>query len=613
MAGTQNRKTRRGKNVCLSCRERHLGCDTDTPCLQCRRLHSRCVREGNSLKFRHNSSKKYDAAVKKNPVQLRETTRTAIIFVDETGQLEKSHAGAGVDVSFNVSDNSDQNDIEPPQPPPIERHDPTAADSQEAITATSGSDRRTQPVDTPWLDVEGNLQSSRTRTPHDTRDLPPDPAPYHFPGAIVGLQDLNRLEGQSFWPSEYTTLQCMCLLRYFVLDLAPNFDICDYARPFTLAVVQRARRCPPLLNAIFAAAARRLVSTPKYTRSDGVIEYESIELPHLTTSSSVEYFNACIQHLIKVSNHPEHMQDENLLAAAVLLRYFELLDASFAGDATEGFLHIFQTLITSQFNMAVTPSTQHDDLIASGTSQPAVTSRVNLFRHSVFRMALRLEVTSAFSTQRGLVLPLELWSSLRTFEPADDTEWTYRLIVFCADVLDFCYGDGTSTSSRRERWQELKDFERMWESYKPASFVPLYRQDPDEQNGLCFPKIWYLSECHVMGILYVDLARILLTAYDPTTPRLGSASISASRQVAATIRDIVRRICGTAESNKHLPSALIVAHLAIEMCGQYFTDHIERDGMIQLVRDLGSKHVWPTARTVTDLQKAWSQDNGSRL
>jgi hypothetical protein len=153
----------------------------------------------------------------------------------------------------------------------------------------------------------------------------------------------------------------------------------------------------------------------------------------------------------------------------------------------------------------------------------------------------------------------------------------------------------------------------MWESYKPASFTPLYRQDPDGKNGLCFPKIWYMSECHIMGILYVDLARILLTAYDPTTPRIGPASIAASRQMAAAIRDIVRRICGTAESNKHLPSALIVAHLAIEMCGQYFTDHIERNGMIHLVRHLGSKHVWPTARTVTDLQKAWSQDNGSRL
>jgi hypothetical protein len=128
-------------------------------------------------------------------------------------------------VAFNVSDNSDQDDTEPPQPPSLQRHDSTAADAQEAITAASGSDGGTQPADTPWLDVEGSLQSFTTRTPHDTQHLPPDPVAYHFPGAIAGLPDLHGMQGQSFWPREYRTLQCMCLLRYFVLELAPYVSV----------------------------------------------------------------------------------------------------------------------------------------------------------------------------------------------------------------------------------------------------------------------------------------------------------------------------------------------------------------------------------------------------
>ena len=188
---------------------------------------------------------------------------------------------------------------------------------------------------------------------------------------------------QFFWPDESTTTQSICLVRYFVRELAPwvsapsclsilqymtilifalKFDVCDPGRHFTLEVPERARRCPPLLYAIFTVAARHLANSTRYSSPEGVITYKGIRLPNLTANTAIEYHNACIAYLLEVSHYPEHMHDENLLATAVLLRFYEVLDTPAGGEDEERFLHTFQSFTTSQASIACLTSTNEQDM-----------------------------------------------------------------------------------------------------------------------------------------------------------------------------------------------------------------------------------------------------------
>ncbi|KAF9885682.1 hypothetical protein FE257_012664 [Aspergillus nanangensis] len=418
----------------------------------------------------------------------------------------------------------------------------------------------------------------------------PDPAAATVPSAYSPSSSIWK--GQFFWPDASTTTQCICLVRYFVRELAPWFDVCDPGRHFTLAVPERARRCPPLLYAVFTVAAKHLVMTTKHRAPDGEITYKGISLPNLTANSAIEYHSACIAYLLEVSQYPEHVQDENLLAATVLLRYYEVLDTPAGGEDEERFLRTFQSFTTSQ-----------------ASENP----HKNSFSYAAFEMALRLEIVSGFMKQRPVGLSFNIFAAQRSMDEADDIVWTHRLILHCADVLEFCFGDGDATGkARAARWAELKGFEDLWEYHMPLSFVSIKEQQPDPANGQFFPLIWYISDYQVLGMQYLDLARILLTVYDPSIPRIGPGSILAARQTATNVRTIVLRILGNAASNQDMIPAQIIAHVAIAACGHYFTDRNEQMSMVRLLRELEEIHAWPTAKTIGKLKVAWAQVNGEQ-
>jgi hypothetical protein len=177
-------------------------------------------------------------------------------------------------------------------------------------------------------------------------------------------------------------------------------------------------------------------------------------------------------------------------------------------------------------------------------------------------------------------------------------------------VLQFCFGGEISSSNGKvQRWNELKDFEDSWESHKPLSFSSIHYKEPNCHNGEIFPQIWYLADTHVSGLLYLDLARILLIAYDPTVPRLGPGVAAALRGISAKIRDIVLRICGVALSNNPSESSLLIAQMAIAVCGEHFTDRNQQIGMLDLLHKLEVEYARPTGAIVRDLERAWSCDS----
>jgi len=56
------------------------------------------------------------------------------------------------------------------------------------------------------------------------------------------------------------------------------------------------------------------------------VEYLDKQLTDLHIETAVKYHSRCIEHLVSVSDDPEAIFDENLLLAAIILRFYEEVD-----------------------------------------------------------------------------------------------------------------------------------------------------------------------------------------------------------------------------------------------------------------------------------------------
>jgi hypothetical protein len=181
-------------------------------------------------------------------------------------------------------------------------------------------------------------------------------------------------------------------------------------------------------------------------------------------------------------------------------------------------------------------------------------------RQAAFWVGLRQEIFIAYMTQRSILPTLTHCNIDRSFEPATDYTWANRIIVHCADVIRYCYGDGSHTLST---YAELVEYCDDWMALKPSSFAPMYYKDADERNY--FPEIWFLGDAVVTGMQHYYLARILLTAHNPNLPRLGPASKVALHRMEEEIKSYVRTISAMALSNPRAPPNYALAITSVSI------------------------------------------------
>ncbi|GKZ37417.1 hypothetical protein AbraIFM66950_008940 [Aspergillus brasiliensis] len=397
-------------------------------------------------------------------------------------------------------------------------------------------------------------------------------------------EDGNLMDNASH-PSEPSiwsdrAVQEACLMRYFVEELAPWFDSCDAGKHFALVMPDRAAQCPALLYAVYSAAARHLGRW----QSTGTrpVAFAGRHLPHLGDGLALDYQSRCISHLMSLSADDTEIHNMDLLAASVILRFYEEFDAALAGGDGKTHLRGTQVFLNAQGHSAL---------------------RCGGLQLAAFWVGIRQEIHKAFLEQRVVELDLSCCdgSAYRRLDSTDDPTWANRAVLHCVDVLRYCYSE---EDQRRWHYEELCAYNQQWQALTPPTFDPLYYRPANILKGQIFPVLWYLDDCIVTGIQHWHLARLLLTVFDPTVPRLGPGRKPAVARRETEVKHHVFSLCGIAISNKTAP-ALVAACIGVSMCGDRMTDRREQEALFDILLKTEQIHGLSTTHAQISLRAAW--------
>lgn len=85
----------------------------------------------------------------------------------------------------------------------------------------------------------------------------------------------------------------------------------------------------------------------------------------------------------------------------------------------------------------------------------------------------------------------------QSLSAADDNTWANRIILNCAKITQFCFGQDGQDGAQVHSYEELEEYDRKWRESRPVSFLPVSRRPPDQSRGEVFPEIIYLN--HAVG------------------------------------------------------------------------------------------------------------------
>lgn len=106
--------------------------------------------------------------------------------------------------------------------------------------------------------------------------------------------------------------------------------MCDPHRNFANEVPRRARGSQVLRNALVAASARHFSTLPTYQQTKIIEDYGLKEqLETINEEIVLDYHNRCITDLRSLAHKSDALMDEEILAAVVIMQFYEELDSMF--------------------------------------------------------------------------------------------------------------------------------------------------------------------------------------------------------------------------------------------------------------------------------------------
>ncbi|KAH6973432.1 hypothetical protein BKA56DRAFT_98685 [Ilyonectria sp. MPI-CAGE-AT-0026] len=582
----------RTKTGCLTCRQRHKKCDEQVPvCGSCTLAGKTCVYGPD----RPNPEASF--AVPSTTATLRQRPLPAVTVTPDGPNLPPI-----------------------PGPPPPQTQSPLVASSYPApqptrVPGSGGPSPAANPgamshlPESPYLGYSPDTTELLTAGGASTRwldllasdaaqadagfSLAPSPtqestvkhqAAVNSGGLYQRLSDLAATGTAEYGWQEFEDIVLLdheaVLFRKFVDHAALWLDLLDPERHFSTYATQLALRNVGLMKAILALTARHDAMSKRATDgSPGVLESTT------THAQAIQYYYETLHYVQTALHSPTYTKSEEILATAVIISTYEMLDESASG---------WQRHLKGVFWIQ--------------RSQD-VNGETGGLRQAVWWAWLRQDIWAAFREKRkchSFWVPTKDYGNMTQHELADRAVYLLsKAVNYSAAGATNPFGDPASSDpevlrARAVAGSELLGMLEAWKLYLGQGFRPLPSPKRELDAEKCpFQAIWIHPPSFAVATMVYNFAKILISLHRPPEPGFGHYL-----KTQRTLSDAVTAICGIAMALQDEGCQIIAAH-CLYGAGLCVQESSQRNAIITLVNACEDRTGWPMSTIRNDLLAEW--------
>lgn len=307
------------------------------------------------------------------------------------------------------------------------------------------------------------------------------------------------------------------LFRHFVRVSSKWLDFYDPELHFATTVPHIALRNVGLMRALLALSARHLslCGGEQEAREASDSDKNSGSSDVIDRNLAVQYYFESLHYLNKAMQHPSYARSLDLIATAILISTYEMID----GSNQDWERHLKGVFWIQRF--------QDNDGESGG------------LRSAVWWAWLRQDVWVAMREHRRV---FSFWSPKKPVHMLSPPELATRATYLLAQCVNYASKEEQETSDlgrRLDRGSELLFLLQEWHESLPPEYSPL----PSGSNIETFPHVWVNPPSAAAALQIHSLARILVILHRPSSG--GLDDYRAAQHVLALS---VATICGIARS-----------------------------------------------------------------
>ncbi|TFB00759.1 hypothetical protein CCMA1212_007427, partial [Trichoderma ghanense] len=394
---------------------------------------------------------------------------------------------------------------------------------------------------------------------------------YHQPSEPAAA--VNGTAGRTRFPSPENPRAALELpdvawhFQNYITELARWYDLGDALRQFEKKVPALALDEPLLFSAVIAVTAEHLCQTTG---------------PKIARETAAFYHGHCVRRLIQLDGKSELLTNGVALAAACLLRSYEILDEDVDPNRH---LRGAYSLASCEASIAGSPP---DSLLAAG-----------------FWNYLREDIT--FSLFEGCPLKMDVTESAAPSLANGHDQQLHSISLILGQIINKAFGNGFSATD----WQQLVGMVEVWLDELPPHVRPFSRGRSVTLSTVGeLPSFWFLQDFHARQYLLVSLSILAVFALPDQLSVLPAVDASTGITRHATNKEdlldaYALEICGVAFTT-NIPCVLVNSFGPIAYCGKFIRSEQSRQEVIRRLAACKRPVGWPVERLFSSLKQSWA-------